>query len=165
MDSEAVASAIRGLGTGADRDVGGRRYTGRMIGQNLLGPEPTRLAADPEVDAALAAGEDPESVVRSHPESPAAWAALADRAHGEGREIEAYAFARVGYHRGLDALRKSGWRGAGPVPWSHEPNRGVLRALYALRRAAGVIGEAGEVERLTEFLDGADPEVIRTLES
>ena len=141
-----------------------RRYTGRMIGDNLLGPEPTRLAADPEVDAALAAGGDPEGVVRAHPESPAAWAALADRANAEGREIEAYAFARVGYHRGLDALRRAGWRGAGPVPWSHEPNRGVLRALYALRRAAGTIGEESEVRRLSEFLDGADPEAIRAIE-
>ena len=136
-----------------------------MIGENLLGPEPTLLAADPVVDAALAAGRDPEAIVREHPESPAAWAALADAAHGDGREIEAYAFARVGYHRGLDSLRKSGWRGAGPVPWSHEPNRGVLRALFALRRSAARIGEEGEVVRLTEFLEGADPEVIPLLEA
>ena len=135
-----------------------------MIGENLLGPDPTRLAADPDVDAALAAGADPESVVRAHPASPLAWALLADAADAEGREIEAYAYARVGYHRGLDALRRAGWRGAGPVPWSHEPNRGVLRALFALRRAAGRIGEAAEVERLTEFLDGADPGVIPALE-
>ncbi|WP_427870320.1 DUF3151 domain-containing protein [Leucobacter luti] len=136
-----------------------------MIGENLLGPEPTLLAADPVVDAALAAGRDPEAIVREHPESPAAWAALADAAHGDGRDIEAYAFARVGYHRGLDSLRKSGWRGAGPVPWSHEPNRGVLRALFALRRSAARIGEEGEVVRLTEFLEGADPEVIPLLEA
>lgn len=145
-----------------------------MIGTNLLGPEPTLLAADPEVEAALAAapvGPDDaraaalESVVRAHPESPAAWAALADAADAAGREIEAYAFARVGYHRGLDALRKSGWRGAGPVPWSHGPNRGVLRALYALRRGAGRIGEVAEVTRLTEFLEGADPEAIGAIEA
>lgn len=136
-----------------------------MIGENLLGPEPTLLKADTDVDAALAAGRDPEAIVREHPESPAAWAALADRANAEGREIEAYAFARVGYHRGLDALRRAGWRGAGPVPWAHEPNRGVLRALYALRRAAGQIGEQAEVERLTEFLSGADPEAILAIEA
>ena len=135
-----------------------------MIGENLLGPEPTLLAPEPEVTAALAAGRTPEQVVREHPESPLAWAELADAANAEGREIEAYAFARVGYHRGLDRLRKSGWRGAGPVPWSHEPNRGVLRALYALRRGAEQIGETGEVERLTEFLTGADPEAIAALE-
>lgn len=136
-----------------------------MIGTNLLGPEPTLLAADTAVDAALAAGQPVETVVRAHPESPLAWALLADAAEADGREIESYAFARVGYHRGLDALRKSGWRGAGPVPWSHEPNRGVLRALYALRRAAGRIGEQSEVERLTEFLNGADAAAIDRIEA
>lgn len=137
-----------------------------MIGENLLGPEPTLLAEDPAA-AALAADTGAaglDAVVRAHPESPLAWALLADAAHAEGRELESYAFARVGYHRGLDALRKSGWRGAGPVPWAHEPNRGVLRALYALRRAAGVIGEESEVLRLTEFLEGADPTAIAELE-
>lgn len=136
-----------------------------MIGKNLLGPEPTLLAPETEVAAALAAGDGPEAVVRAHPESPLAWVELADAANAEGREIEAYAFARVGYHRGLDRLRKSGWRGAGPVPWSHEPNRGVLRALYALRRGAQQIGEQGEVERLTDFLTDADPEAIAAIEA
>lgn len=136
-----------------------------MIGKNLLGPEPTLLAPETEVAAALAAGDGPEAVVRAHPESPLAWVELSDAANAEGREIEAYAFARVGYHRGLDRLRKSGWRGAGPVPWSHEPNRGVLRALYALRRGAQQIGEQGEVERLTDFLTDADPEAIAAIEA
>lgn len=136
-----------------------------MIGENLLGPEPTLLPADDEVTAALAAGASPEAVVRAHPESSLAWALLADAADAEGREIEAYAFARVGYHRGLDALRRGGWRGVGPVPWSHEPNRGVLRALYALRRAADSIGEDAETERLTEFLHGADPTAIAAIEA
>ena len=135
-----------------------------MIGENLLGPGPTRLAPEPEVAAALASGIPVAQVVREHPESPLAWAVLADAAHAEGREIEAYAFARVGYHRGLDMLRKSGWRGAGPIPWEHEPNRGVLRALYALRRAAATIGETAEVERLTEFLNGADATAIARIE-
>lgn len=136
-----------------------------MIGENLLGPEPTLLAPETAVAAALAAGLEPEAVVRAHPESPLAWVELSDAAAAEGREIEAYAFARVGYHRGLDSLRKSGWRGAGPVPWSHEPNRGVLRALYALRRGAEAIGETGEVERLTEFLNGADATAIAEIEA
>ena len=136
-----------------------------MIGENLLGPEPTLLQTDGAVGAALAAGADAEAIVREHPDSPLAWAVLADAANADGREIEAYAFARVGYHRGLDALRRAGWRGAGPVPWSHEPNRGVLRALYALRRSAGRIGETSEVERLTEFLNGADPAVIAALDA
>ncbi|RGE21910.1 DUF3151 domain-containing protein [Leucobacter sp. wl10] len=136
-----------------------------MIGENLLGPEPTLLAEDPAVTAALRSGADPEAVVREYPESPLAWAILADAADAEGREIEAYAFARVGYHRGLDALRKAGWRGAGPVPWAHEANRGVLRALYALRRAAERIGERSEADRLTEFLEGADPQAIEAIEA
>lgn len=136
-----------------------------MIGENLLGPEPTLLAEEPGVAAALAAGDLPEDLARKFPASPLAWALLAEEAADEGREIEAYAFARVGYHRGLDSLRKSGWRGAGPVPWSHEPNRGVLRALYALRRGAAAIGETDEVDRLTEFLNGADPEAIAAIEA
>ncbi|MEJ6490596.1 DUF3151 domain-containing protein [Leucobacter sp. USCH14] len=136
-----------------------------MIGANLLEPEPTLLAEDTAVSQALESGRDLESVVREHPESPRVWALLADAADSEGREIESYAFARVGYHRGLDALRKAGWRGAGPVPWSHEPNRGVLRALYALRRAAERIGETNEVERLTKFLDGADAAAIAAIEN
>jgi uncharacterized protein DUF3151 len=79
--------------------------------------------------------------------------------------LDSYAYARVGYHRGLDALRKAGWRGQGPIPWRHEPNRGVLRAFYALRRAAGAIGETGEVERLTSLLNGSDQTAIARIES
>jgi hypothetical protein len=128
---------------------------------NLL-PNPstnpeTLLAAEPDVDAALAADAPIASVVVSYPASSLAWALLADEAWARGATVESYAYARVGYHRGLDALRKAGWRGVGPVPWSHEPNRGVLRALFALRRAAEAIDEPGEAERLTQFLDGADP--------
>lgn len=136
-----------------------------MIGENLLGPEPTRLPAEPRVPRALASGEALEGVVRANPDSPLAWALAADRAFAEGRELEAYAFARVGYHRGLDALRRAGWRGTGPIPWDHEPNRGVLRALYALRRSATQIGETDEVERLTEFLNGADRTAIARIEA
>ena len=71
--------------------------------------------------------------------------------------VAAYAYARTGYHRGLDQLRRSGWRGAGPVPWSHEPNRGFLRALAALARAAAAIGEDDEAKRCADFLRDADP--------
>ncbi|MFN8148968.1 MAG: DUF3151 domain-containing protein [Candidatus Nanopelagicales bacterium] len=59
---------------------------------------------------------------------------------------------RVGYHRGLDALRRNGWKGHGPVPWEHEPNRGFLRCLHALARAASQIGEEDEPTRCTLFL-------------
>lgn len=135
-----------------------------MIGENLLGPEPTLLPEDSAVAAALTSGTDPADVVRAHPASPLAWAELADRARAEGNDIETYAYARVGYHRGLDTLRKSGWKGAGPIPWSHEGNRGVLRCLFALREAAALIGEDAEVTRLTDFLNDADPKAITELE-
>src|SRR5690554_5958463 len=123
---------------------------------NLLAPEPTLLLEEPEVLRSIA---DPElssaDVAKAHPTSSLAWALLADEAWDDGLTLESYAYARVGYHRGLDALRRAGWRGQGAVPWAHEPNRGVLRALYALSRAAGAIGEADEVERLAKFLDDA----------
>src|SRR5690348_3435779 len=101
---------------------------------NLLA-RPVELPTDPAV-ARLDAGEDPSSVAAAIPTSSAAWAALAYAALAEGRIVEAYAYARTGYHRGLDSLRRAGWKGQGPVPWSHEPNRGVLRAINALGRAA-----------------------------
>lgn len=132
---------------------------------NLLGPEPTRLPAEDEVYRGLALGESAEELVADYPQSSLLWAVLADEAWAQGHTIESYAYARVGYHRGLDALRKSGWRGAGPVPWEHEPNRGFLRALYALGRAAAAIGEAGETERIDEFLKGSDPTAKAQIEA
>ena len=138
-----------------------------MTGDNLLNQPETLLPAEPDVVEALhgASRADLPAIVVAHPTSSLAWAALADAAHAEGRTLDSYAYARVGYHRGLDALRKAGWRGQGPVPWRHEPNRGVLRALYALRRAADAIGETAEVQRLTEFLDGADHSAIAQIEA
>ncbi|MGT2463045.1 DUF3151 domain-containing protein [Sinomonas atrocyanea] len=132
---------------------------------NLLGPEPTRLPAETEVYRGLALGESAEELVADYPASSLLWAILADEAWAKGRTMESYAYARVGYHRGLDALRKSGWRGAGPVPWEHEPNRGFLRSLHALGRAASAIGEPGEPERIDEFLAGADPTAKAAIEA
>jgi hypothetical protein len=130
------------------------------IGENLLdGPSPTLLPADPTVEAELEAGADPDSVVRAHPESSLAWAVLADQAWSEGRVVESYAFSRVGYHRGLDALRRNGWKGHGPVPWNHEPNQGFLRCLIALGRSADAFGEQHEVERIDALLDDCDPTI------
>lgn len=134
-----------------------------MTGENLLGIPPTLLPAQPEVDAALQ-HSDLEQVTAAHPQSPLVWALMSDAAWSDGNTLESYAYARVGYHRGLDALRKAGWRGQGPVPWSHEPNRGVLRALYALRRAAEAIGETDEVSRLTDFLRDADDSAVSHIE-
>ena len=129
----------------------------------LAGPPPTLLPDEPEPRAALAAGTDPATVAARFPSSSAAWSALADRAFAGGSVIESYAYARVGYHRGLDALRRNGWKGHGPVPWSHEPNRGFLRSLHALARAAAAIGEAEEAERCTSFLRDSDPEALAEL--
>ncbi len=125
---------------------------------NLLGEPPaTLLPGDPEAEAALAAGTDPAEVAAGHPRASAAWAALAETAIDGGRTIEAYAYARTGYHRGLDALRRNGWKGYGPVPWSHEPNRGFLRSVTLLARAAEGIGEVDEQERCTQLLRDCDP--------
>ena len=127
------------------------------IGRDLLdGPPPTLLPDDPAAGS-LAAGADPEAVVREFPTSSLAWAVVSDQAWADGRVLESYAFARVGYHRGLDALRRNGWKGHGPVPWSHEANRGVLRCLISLRRGAEAIGESDEVERLGAFIADCDP--------
>jgi hypothetical protein len=135
------------------------------LGRNLLGPEPTHLPEETEVLARLDAGDEPVDLAARFPTSSLVWALLADEAYDEGRTIESYAFARVGYHRGLDALRRSGWRGAGPIPWEHEPNRGFLRALYALGRAAAAIGETEEVERIGKFLTESDPHAREAIEA
>ena len=125
---------------------------------NLLGEPPaTRLPANPEADAALAAGADPAEVAAAHPTVSAAWAALAEAALEGGRTIESYAYARTGYHRGLDALRRNGWKGFGPVPWAHEPNRGFLRCVTVLAAAAERIGETDEAQRCTQLLIDCDP--------
>jgi hypothetical protein len=125
---------------------------------NLLGEPPaTLLPANPEADAALAAGTPAAEVAAHHPTVSAAWAALAEDALAAGRTIEAYAYARTGYHRGLDALRRNGWKGFGPVPWSHEPNRGFLRCVTELAKAAEAIGETAEQERCTQLLRDCDP--------
>ncbi|GAA5169822.1 DUF3151 domain-containing protein [Pseudonocardia eucalypti] len=124
---------------------------------NLLGPEPTLLPSDPSVEEALDAGQDPAVVAAAHPAASAPWAALAERALDAGENVAGYAFARTGYHRGLDALRRNGWKGFGPVPWAHRPNQGFLRALGALSRAAEAIGEQDEAIRCRDFLADSDP--------
>jgi len=124
-----------------------------MPPHNLLGEPPaTRLPADEQAAAALAAGEAPEKVAARFPAYSAAWAALAERAFGQGDAVTAYAYARTGYHRGLDQLRRAGWKGHGPVPWEHEPNRGFLRSLHMLGLSAEAIGEDDEAERCQQFL-------------
>ena len=134
--------------------------------QNLLGgPPPTELPDNTEARTALENGVDPFEVAARHPGYPGAWAELADRAFAAGSVIDSYAFARTGYHRGLDMLRRAGWKGHGPVPWEHEANRGFLRALHALGRAAAAIGEDDEAERCKAFLRDSSPAAADALTS
>jgi hypothetical protein len=94
------------------------------------------------------------AVVADHPRVLDAWAALGD----VGRDpVERYAAYRIGYHRGLDALRASGWRGSGYVRWSVPSNHGFLRSLLGLHRMAAEIGETDEAERCATFLAQLDP--------
>lgn len=136
-----------------------------LIGKNLMEPEPTLLPEEPEVQARYDAGDLPEDIAQRFPASSFAWALAAEDAWDDGRTLESYAYARVGYHRGLDSLRGAGWKGAGPVPWDHIPNRGFLRALYSLGRAAAAIGEAEEVDRITKFLNDSDPTAAERIEA
>ena len=127
-------------------------------GHNLLGEPPaTKLPPNPAADDALAAGTPAAQVAAAHPTVSAAWATLAEDALQRGAVIEGYAYARTGYHRGLDALRRNGWKGFGPVPWSHEPNRGFLRCVQVLAAAAEAIGETDEAQRCRTLLVDCDP--------
>jgi len=133
--------------------------------QNLLdGPPETLLPADPGA-AAIAHGAHEREVAVAHPDSVLAWAMLAEEALASGETVEGYAFARTGYHRSLDALRRSGWKGHGPVPWSHEPNRGFLRSLAALAHASELVGDDVEAQRCRQFLrDSSDEAAAELLE-
>jgi Protein of unknown function (DUF3151) len=125
--------------------------------ETVLDPEPAEA-----LDALAAALARPEAerrdavadVVAHWPRFLDGWARLGQLARDS---VEGYAYARVGYHRGLDRLRQSGWRGSGYVRWEHETNRGFLRALDGLRQRAGEIGEADEEARCAEFLLQLEP--------
>ncbi|HEY2576268.1 MAG TPA: DUF3151 domain-containing protein [Streptosporangiaceae bacterium] len=135
-----------------------------MEHDNLFaGPPATFLISNDEADRMLSEGTDPTQVAARFPEHSAAWATLAERAFANGEAVQAYAYARTGYHRGLDQLRRSGWRGHGPVPWEHEPNRGFLRSLYMLGKAAETIGEDDEAERCASFLRDSSAEAAAAL--
>jgi len=132
--------------------------------RNLLGgPPDTLLPAQAEAEALVASGADPADVAAKYPTFSLAWGLLAEQALAKGNTVEAYAYARTGYHRGLDALRRNGWKGFGPVPWAHEPNQGFLRCLAALATAAGIIGESEEEQRCWEFLADSSPEAYAEL--
>ncbi len=137
-----------------------------MTGPVDLGSAPPDTALDPPPPAAVerlaAAGRAPAvarrdavaDVVRSFPQWSEAWADLGDLGRDD---VEAYACFRVGYHRGLDALRRAGWRGSGYVRWAHPSNRGFLRCVDGLRAMAAAIGEVAEEERCALFLRQLDP--------
>jgi hypothetical protein len=137
-----------------------------MTHENLLGgPPETFLPENPEAAAALAAASDPADVAARFPSYCAAWAALAEAAMAAGQPVTAYAFARTGYHRGLDQLRRAGWHGHGPIPWEHEPNQGFLRALNMLGTAAAAIGEDDEAARCRDFLADSSPAAVAALKA
>ncbi|GAC68165.1 hypothetical protein GS4_12_00090 [Gordonia soli NBRC 108243] len=135
------------------------------------------LTGDDDAESDLLNGVEPAAVAAAHPTASIAWAYLAEAALEQGlapredgvadpdvaKVIEGYAFARTGYHRGLDQLRRHGWKGFGPVPWSHEPNRGFLRAVGALARAAAAIGETDENLRCLDLLNDSDPRAVEEL--
>jgi hypothetical protein len=125
--------------------------------ETVLDPEPA-----PALDALRAALAQPvegrrdavADVCARWPRFLDAWAQLGRLARDD---VEAYSYFRVGYHRGLDRLRQSGWRGSGYVRWQHDTNRGFLRALEGVRASAEAIGEADEAQRCAEFLRQLDP--------
>jgi Protein of unknown function (DUF3151) len=108
--------------------------------------------------AAAASAEEVATVAATHPSCLAAWAELGERKLDQEQAVDAYAYFRVGYHRGLDRIRRAGWRGAGQVPWSHEGNRGFLRSLRGLAAAAEALGEEDEAVRCRDFLAQLAPD-------
>lgn len=134
---------------------------------NLL-PEPpaTLLPANDAAATALAGvetGGDLAATAARFPAYSEVWAELAMRALRDGDAVTAYAYARTGYHRGLDQLRRNGWKGFGPVPYSHEPNRGFLRCVAVLARASQAIGENDEHARCLDLLEDCDPRAAEAL--
>jgi hypothetical protein len=126
--------------------------------ETVLEPEPADALA--ALEAALAAPDAERrdavaAVCARWPRFLDAWARLAELGRDD---VERYAYYRVGYHRGLDRLRQSGWRGSGYVRWRYETNRGFLRALDGLRVSAEAIGETDEAARCAEFLHQLAPE-------
>lgn len=133
-------------------------HLGSGLPETVLPPPPPEAAR--RLEAALEEPPDRRrdavsAVVATFPRYLDAWARLGELARDD---VEAYASFRVGYHRGLDALRQAGWRGSGYVRSSHPENRGFLRSVEGLRQAAAAIGEVDEEERCRQFLRQLDPE-------
>jgi len=119
---------------------------------------PETILPDPDSELLAALDFDPPTAVARHPADPLGWAVLGDLAKTDGSpRLTAYAYYRVGYHRGLDLLRKNGWKGSGFVRWDHPSNQGFLRCLRGLGEMAEAIGEGDEAERCQQFLAQLDP--------
>jgi Protein of unknown function (DUF3151) len=128
-------------------------------------PNETRISEpDGSIEAldAATAVQELTAVAARFPTCLAAWAALGEDALRDGRPVQAYAYFRVGYHRGLDRIRRAGWRGSGRVPWAHAGNRGFLRSVRGLHLAAAAIGERDEDERCARFLADLAPDAPPT---
>lgn len=127
--------------------------------KDMMAPPPVQLPDDP------AAGKDllNDDTALTHPDSPSVWATRARRELDGGELLVAYAYARTGYHRSLDRLRANGWKGWGPVPYSHEPNRGVLESIAMLALTSQAIGDNAEYDRCRQMLSDADPAAVEKL--
>ncbi|AKE40679.1 Protein of uncharacterised function (DUF3151) [Corynebacterium kutscheri] len=129
--------------------------------KDMLAPDPIQLPAE-ELPPTITL-----SVALTHPSSPLVWATIAEdaitAATSDSEKVQAYAFARTGYHRSLDRLRAHGWKGWGPVPFSHTPNQGVLRAIAALGNASLMINDQPEYNRIRQMLSDADPTCVEKL--
>jgi Protein of unknown function (DUF3151) len=121
-------------------------------------PEEEPAAREALEEAMSGGGAELREVLRRWPGLLDGWARLGQRALTEGDPVAAYAFARTGYHRGLDRLRAHGWGGVGMVRWERPTNRGFLRSLHLLLMAAARIGEVEEAERCRRFLLELDPD-------
>ena len=127
--------------------------------KDMMAPPPVQLPDAP------AAGKEllNDDTALTHPDSPSVWAARARRELDGGELLVAYAYARTGYHRSLDRLRANGWKGWGPVPYSHEPNRGVLESIAMLALTSQAIGDNAEYDRCRQMLSDADPAAVEKL--
>ena len=166
-----MASSTGGAGSpGAGPGNPGNPVTlGTGPPETILHDEPSNARSELSDALSLPSAADRRAavavVVADHPRFLAGWAELGEIAELAGSHLEAYAYFRVGYHRGLDALRASGWRGSGFVRWIHPSNRPFLRCVDGLRRMATAIGEADEEERCQQFLRQLDPQWDRRFDA
>ena len=135
-------------------------------------PETVLPPEDPEIiellDSALKLKDENQrrgkinEIAGNFPASIEVWKTVAMN----GRDIiESYAAFRVGYHRGLDALRKNGWRGSGYVRWRHPSNRGFLECLLGLQKISEEIRALEEADRCRIFVFQLEPDWQSVFES